>query len=98
MMPAAIPSFAPLDPLLVEKTQSPRSTANVIQALNAKNYKGKWSYAMGNPGEVVPEVLTAIQHGRTVPKGLAAVYVAYGGQRSPSVDAALQQSFGGRSP
>jgi hypothetical protein len=53
---------------------------------------------MGNPGEVVPEVLTAIQHGRTVPKGLAAVYVAYGDQRSPSVDAALQQSFGGRSP
>ncbi len=69
-----------------------------MQAIAAKNYKAKWTYARANPGEVVPEVFTAIMHGRKVPKGLAAVYVAYGGARSAKINAALVKSFGGPVP
>jgi hypothetical protein len=98
MMPAGIPLIPALDPLRDEKIHICNVNGAVIQALNAKNYKQKWTYAMGNPGEVVPEVFTAIQRGRNVPKGLAAVYVAYRGMRGGNIDAALQQSFGGPIP
>jgi hypothetical protein len=98
MMPAQIPTIGALDPLRAEKLHLCTVNGAVIQALNNKGYKQKWGYALGNPGEVVPEVFTAIQHGRAVPKGLAAVYVAYGGIRGGNVDVALQQSFGGPIP
>jgi hypothetical protein len=98
MMPAAIPLIPALDPLRAEKIHIAKVNGAVVQALNAKGYKQKWTYAIGNPGEVVPEVFTAIRAGRNVPKGLAAVYVAYGGPRSASINAALQTSFGGPIP
>ena len=65
----------------------------IIQALNAKHYKGEWQYAQDNPAEVVAEVWTAIMHGRSVPRGLAAVYLAYGGARSPTIDNSLRKLF-----
>ena len=101
LMPANIAQIqgtVPPDPLADEKIHICRINGKVIQALNSKGYKQKWGYAMNNPGEVVPEVFTAIQHGRNVPKGLAAVYVAYGGIRGGNIDAVLQQSFGGVVP
>lgn len=98
MMPANIPLIAALDPLRAEKIHICNVNGDVVNALNLKGYKQKWTYAIGNPGEVVPEVFTAIQHGRNVPKGLAAVYVAYGGIRGGNIDTALQQSFGGPIP
>ncbi len=98
MMPAAIPLIPALDPLRLEKIHICNVNGDVVQALNNKGYKQKWTYAIGNPGEVVPEVFTAIQHGRKVPKGLAAVYVAYGGLRGGNIDLALGQSFGGPIP
>lgn len=98
MMPANIPLIPALDPLRGEKIHICNVNGAVIQALNAKGYKQKWSYAIGNPGEVVPEVFAAIQAGRNVPKGLAAVYVAYGGPRGGNIDAALRKSFGGPIP
>jgi hypothetical protein len=98
MMPANIPLIGALDPLRAEKIHICNVNGDVVQALNNKGYKQKWTYAIGNPGEVVPEVFTAIQHGRNVPKGLAAVYVAYGGIRGGNIDVALQQSFGGPIP
>ncbi|MEX2565437.1 MAG: hypothetical protein WD431_05810 [Cyclobacteriaceae bacterium] len=101
LMPAnivQIQNAVPADPLADEKIHICRVNGRIIQALNAKGYKQKWGYAMNNPGEVVPEVFTAIQHDRTVPKGLAAVYVAYGGHRGGNIDAALQTSFGGAIP
>jgi|GEM_PF-2320989 len=101
LMPAnigQIQAAVPPDPLADEKIHICRINGQVIQALNGKGYKQKWGYAMNNPGEVVPEVFTAIQQGRNVPKGLAAVYVAYGGVRGGNIDAALQRSFGGLIP
>ncbi len=101
LMPAAIPAIqhaAPPDPLAEEKVHIAQVNGRVMQAIAAKNYKAKWGYAQANPGEVVPEVFTAIMHGRKVPKGLAAVYVAYGGARSAKINAALVKSFGGPVP
>ena len=98
MMPANIPQIPALDPLRAEKIHICNVNGAVIQALNAKGYKQKWTYAIGNPGEVVPEVFAAIQAGRNVPKGMAAVYVAYGGMRGGNIDAALRKSLGGPIP
>jgi hypothetical protein len=90
------------DPLRPQKEKIARINTNVILALNMQPYKDKWGYARngmkGNPSEVVAEVFTALMHGRNVPKGLAAVYVAYGGIRSATIDAALKKSFGGEIP
>jgi hypothetical protein len=99
MMPDMIPALmAGADPLADEKIQIATVNGAVIHALAAKGYKAKWGYALNNPGEVVPEVFAAIMKGRTVPKGMAAVYVAYGGQRSATIDAALATAFGGAVP
>jgi len=101
MMPAnidAIRNAVPADPLAEEKIHICQVNGRIIQALVGKNYKDKWGYACNNPGEVVPEVFTAIQHGRTIPLGLAAVYVAYGGMRCGNVDVALARVFGGAIP
>ncbi|NNJ13575.1 hypothetical protein EKD04_024935 [Chloroflexales bacterium ZM16-3] len=95
---AQIQNAMPPDPLAAEKIHICQINGHVIQALAAKNYDQKWGYAMNNPGEVVPEVFAAIQHGQQVPKGLAAVYVAYGGIRGGNIDAALEQSFDGPIP
>ncbi len=98
MMPTEIPLMNAADPLYPEKVHVATINGQVIQALNAKNYKLKWTYARDNPGEVVAEVFTAIMHTRKIPKGLAAVYVAYGGRRSADIDAALRKAFGGPIP
>jgi hypothetical protein len=85
-----------------QKDQITRVNTDVMLALNAKGYKAKWGYATDamrkNPAEAVAEVFTALIHGQNVPKGLAAVYVAYGGIRSNTIDEALRKSFGGAIP
>ncbi len=66
----------------------------ITNAINAKNYKRKWNYARThNPAEVVAEVWTALMHGKNVPKGLAAVYLAYGGMRNATIDKQLRRLF-----
>lgn len=65
----------------------------ILNALAAQNYKGKWNYAQANPAEVVAEVWTALMHGRNVPRGLAAVYLAYGGMRNAAIDNRLSRLF-----
>ena len=52
-----------------------------------------------NPSEVVAEVFTALMNGRNnIRRGLAAVYLAYGGMRSSNIDGLLQQIFAGPVP
>ena len=71
----------------------------VIDALKAKRYEEKWTYALlANPAEVVAEVFTALMHNRNVPKGMAAVYVAYEGLRSQRINDKLRRIFGGEIP
>ncbi|MHC0066388.1 eCIS core domain-containing protein [Nostoc sp. UIC 10890] len=65
----------------------------ILNALAAQNYKGKWNYAQANPAEVVAEVWTALMHGRNVPRGLAAVYLAYGGMRNTTINNQLSRLF-----
>ncbi|MHB8753166.1 MAG: hypothetical protein ACYDBJ_28765 [Aggregatilineales bacterium] len=65
----------------------------IMNALRAKNYAQKWTYAKDNPAEVVAEVWTALINGRTVPRGLAAVYLAYGGMRNATIDNTLRRRF-----
>ena len=101
MTPDQIPTIQnanPPDPLAAEKIHICNVNWRVMQALLAKDYKFKWNYALTNPGEVVAEVFTAAMRKQNVPRGLAAVYVAYGGIRSPDINATLQESFGGRIP
>jgi hypothetical protein len=53
----------------------------------APQYK-EWSYAIGqtgNPAEVVAEVFLACMNGRNIPRGLAAVYLAYKGAMNSKV-------------
>jgi hypothetical protein len=57
-----------------------------------------WMYAADNPAEIVAEVFSALAHGRTVPKGLAAVYIAYGGVRSGTIERRLRSIFDGNIP
>ncbi|WP_271765130.1 eCIS core domain-containing protein [Aquimarina algiphila] len=59
----------------------------------ANNFEFRWAYGAGNPAEIVAEVFTSLLHNLPVPEGLAAVYVAYGGLRTPAIDGVLVNSF-----
>lgn len=89
----------PADPLDSQKRQISKVNTDVMIALAARNYGGEWAYAsnamQANPSEVVAEVFTKLMNGQhNIRRGLAAVYLAYGGMRSPSIDALLMQIFG----
>jgi hypothetical protein len=68
----------------------------LMTALNAQGYATRWTYAQDNPAEVVAEVWTALNHGRSIPRGLAAVYLAYGGMRTTAIDNKLRKLFPGK--
>jgi hypothetical protein len=91
------------DPLDVEKAQLSRINTDIMMELNQRPYTAEWNYAkdpmQANPAEVVAEVFTALMNRRrNIPRGLAAVYLAYGGMRSPQIDALLTHIFGGNIP
>ncbi|MCK0114055.1 hypothetical protein MWU75_18080 [Ornithinimicrobium sp. F0845] len=65
----------------------------ILAALNARNYPARWQYAQANPAEVVAEVWTAVMHRRKVPRGLAAVYLAYGGAQNALIIDRLRRRF-----
>jgi hypothetical protein len=85
------------DPLKAEKMHIAGVNQHIKTAM-ARKYKDKWTYAKSSPGEVVPEVFTALLKDQNVPKGLAAVYIAYGGKRSSAIDEKLQKIFKGVIP
>jgi len=70
-----------------------RINDQIMNALRAKPYAQKWTYAKDNPAEVVAEIWTALMKGIKVPKGLAAVYLAYGGMRNATIDKTLRRLF-----
>jgi hypothetical protein len=89
-MAAAAAAPANIQPQMFKMAQV---NDQIIQALAARHYPGRWQYAMSNPAEVVAEVWTAVMHGRAVPRGLAAVYLAYGGARNATIDNNLRRKF-----
>jgi hypothetical protein len=95
---AVDPASAAAAPAAIGPQMHKIATVNqqVMDALATKGYKGKWQYAQANPAEVVAEVWTALMHGRDVPRGLAAVYLAYGGMRNAAIDDKLRRLFPSR--
>ncbi len=98
LMPPVVAAFPATDPHRPEMVHVAAVNGRVMQALQARDYKLKWSYAQENPAEVVAEVFNAVMSGRNVPAGLAAVYLAYGGRRSAEIDKALQKVLGAPLP
>jgi hypothetical protein len=92
----------PTDALNAEKKSISKINTDVMNALNARPYKSRWGYAQNpmqaNPAEVVAEVYGALMVGKSVPRGLAAVYISYGGMRGGVIDQRLQSIFVGGIP
>lgn len=95
------PVGAAPDPNRPHKEQVATINLQVKNRLGAQGYPGRWGYAIGNgnPSEVVAEVFAALvqtdanQVAADIPRGLAAVYLAYGGHRSADIDAKLARIF-----
>ena len=84
----------PTDALYPEAVHVAQVNKNVMDALKtALGNKAEWTYAQGNPAEVVAEGFTAMMAGKSVPRAIAAVYVAYGGPRSTAIDQKLAKAF-----
>jgi len=94
IMPGPGNPIQPDNPLHPESVHVAGVNETVLEALNA-NLGGdsKWGYAKANPAEVVAEGFTAMMAGKSVPRPIAAVYIAYGGPRSATIDAMLAKAF-----
>lgn len=97
IMPGPGNPIQPNNPLYPESVHVAQTNASVLAAFNtAIGTKAEWGYAKANPAEMVCEGFTAIMSGKSVPKPVAAVYVAYGGPRSTIIDNALRKAFPGK--
>lgn len=106
LAPLAPPQGGVVDPIRTQKEQMATINSQIMAKLGQQNYPGRWAYAItnGNPSEVVAEVFTALlqdplrQVDQTIPAGLAAVYLVYGGHRSAEIDKKLARIFPGGIP